>query len=352
MTGIEHSDRKGDMREAAATWFATMRGPDAETRRGAFEAWLARDPLHREAYSRIAEIFSLGKGLAGPAPQAQPAIVASSGSSLSRGHARHLLIAMVVLIMSLSSAAWVWDLPGSFLGAPSAPRPSKMAGLAIVTAEFATRHGQIAKIRLADGSTLTLDTDSKIAVAFDQATRHLRLRSGRARFDVAHEARPFIVSAGTGSVIAHGTVFDVALRSGGVVAVRLLRGMIDVAVPINISGTPLRRPLVERLSPGQQVVLAGRTLTAATPTSRPIDANWPTGELDCDRAQLATVAQAANRYGTVRIELAEPELGELRLSGTIRIDEPGRLADRLALLFDLRVDRSDPARVVLRAGPG
>lgn len=341
MTGVEYSDRKGAMREVAATWFAVMRGPDAEARRAQFEAWLAQDPLHRDAYSRIAEIFSLGKGLAAPAPQQPP-----ESAIRDRGRARYLIVPLSLLIATLGSGAWILTRSASY---PSSQSVMAETVRVAVNARYATRRGQISRIRLADGSVVTLDTNSAIDVAFDQANRHLRLRSGRARFDVAHEDRPFVVSAGNGSVTAHGTVFDVAMQSSGTVAVRLLRGMIDVALPGGTSRTPKRQPLVERLSPGQQVVMVGLTLTSARTLPSPIDANWPIGELECDRAPLATVARAANRYSTVRIVFADPALGDLRVSGAIRIDDARKLADRLALLFDLRVDRSDPAQVVLRA---
>ncbi len=343
MTGVDRSDRKGAMREVAATWFAVMRGPDAEVRRAEFEAWLAQDSLHRETYSRIAEIFSLGKGLATPASRQQPAAAVPD-----RGRARYPIIALSLVVATLGGGAWMIGLAQSGLHTKPQSIRAETGPLAL-NARYATRRGQISRIRLADGSTITLDTNSSIAVAFDKTSRLLRLRSGRARFDVAHEDRLFVVSAGTGSVTARGTVFDVAVQSTGTVAVRLLRGVIDVALPGNTAERLTRKPVVERLRPGQQVVMAGTTLTAARSLSSPIDANWPDGELDCDRASLATVARAANRYGNIRIALADPALGNLRVSGAIRIDDSRKLADRLALLFDLRVDHSDPTRLVLRA---
>ncbi|RZL74104.1 MAG: DUF4880 domain-containing protein, partial [Sphingomonas sp.] len=255
MTGVDHSDRKGAMREVAATWFAVMRGPDAEAHRTEFEAWLGQDPLHRETYSRIAEIFSMGKGLATPAPQQRPAAAIYAGR-----RARYPIVALLLLVATLGGGAWMLGLTRS----DSHPSPRSVqaeTGPLAVNAHYTTRRGQISRIRLADGSTVTLDTNSTIDIAYDQARRHLLLRSGRARFDVAHEDRPFVVSAGNGSVTAHGTVFDVAMQSSGTVAVRLLRGVIDVALPRSMSGPLARKPVVERLSPGQQVVMAGATLT-------------------------------------------------------------------------------------------
>lgn len=66
MTGTSDLPASGGrLRDEAAEWFAVMRGPDAEVRRAEFEAWLERQAIHREAYNRIAETFSLGKALKG-----------------------------------------------------------------------------------------------------------------------------------------------------------------------------------------------------------------------------------------------------------------------------------------------
>src|SRR3546814_6360827 len=68
-------------------------------------------------------------------------------------------------------------------------------------------------IRLADGSVVELDEGSELSTDFNKSRRELKLERGRARFEVAHEGRPFIVLAGGGSVTARGTVFDVDRKS-------------------------------------------------------------------------------------------------------------------------------------------
>src|SRR3546814_20744980 len=73
-------------------------------------------------------------------------------------------------------------------------------------------------------SKLTIDTDTLVTIDFGQTARHLRLEHGRARFEVAHEARPFVVDAGEVVVIARGTVFDVSYLEDRRVKVQLLHG--------------------------------------------------------------------------------------------------------------------------------
>src|SRR3546814_15638638 len=91
-----------------------MRGPDADARREEFEAWLARGALHRTAYNKIAETFSIGKGLKEDAPD-DAGSAAPSPASQKPG-----ILKMAGLALCLVGAAAVLYLgvvsPGTQLG--------------------------------------------------------------------------------------------------------------------------------------------------------------------------------------------------------------------------------------------
>jgi transmembrane sensor len=329
----------GAMREDAAIWFARMRGPDAGSDRAAFEAWLAGSPLHRDAYNRIAEVFSLGKGLR---PRTAPDVSQPLSVKSPSGAWAAAILALMVVV---GGGAWSLSQRRDIV----APQTAMMTrqDRAPPSERYATRIGQIHHYRLPDGSLITLDTDSQIAIVFDKDKRALQLLRGRARFDVAHELRPFVVTAGAGTVTAHGTLFDIRLQAHDAVSVRLLRGAIDVALP-NPAGMLQKRVLRERLLPGQQLIFDASALSRPRLAVAPADARWPEATLDCDHQPLSAVAVEANRYATTQIELADTPISNLRVSGSFRIDEPDILAERLATLFDLRVDKSVPGRLVLR----
>jgi transmembrane sensor len=67
-----------------------------------------------------------------------------------------------------------------------------------------------------------------------------------------------------------------------------------------------------------------------------------------DGTPLSEVLEQANAGGGVHIQLANPVLGGRAVSGRFRIDNPDKLAERLAWIFDLRVDRSAPDAILLR----
>ena len=115
---------------------------------------------------------------------------------------------------------------------------------------FATRVGEQRVIPLADGSSLSLDTDSRVRVRFTDRQRRIDLVEGQALFNVEHDAgRPFVVYAGKTRVTAVGTVFDVR-RAGEEVRVTLVSGAIDVQS--NEASSPPRR-----IAAGQQVRVSG-----------------------------------------------------------------------------------------------
>jgi transmembrane sensor len=323
---------RASFREEAATWFAAMRGPDADGKRGEFEAWLAEDRRNLEAYNRIAETFSMGKALsremledgANTLPhQARPA-------KTIRGS----LIAAAIAILAATALALVWagmstrtstDIPqiaqSSDASSASRAAPERLA----------TRIGEIREFRLADGSTVILDTGSEVLVTIGPERRDITLTKGRARFAVAHEARPFLVTAGGGWVRAVGTLFDVDLTDDGRVNVRLLGGAIDVD-PGPLSA---RTKQVRRLAAGEAISFGGRAETKFMASAAAGDADWPRGIRDFDAVRLDDVLVDANRYAAAPVYAASPDVAGLRISGTFRIDNTEELAANIADVLGL-----------------
>lgn len=323
-----------DLAREAAHWFARMRSPDADASRGDFDVWLAQGPEQRAAYNRAAEIFAMGKLLAEPedvAPAPAP----------RHNRARTGFLA-VIAVCALGGGAWVVWHPTE----PARDTPPAIASIARPQT-VTTVAGETRVVRLADGSTVRLVSDTALEVDIDDRRRRLKLLHGAARFEVAHERRPFIVFAGGGSVTARGTIFEVALVSSGKVDVRLLQGAIDVALPRRDPQSP---PPVRKLVAGESVSFAGLPESAATiaPTSAITAPHQPAAN-DYEAMPVAELVALANRGAARPIRLADPALGSVRVSGRFRIDDTELLARRLGALFDHGVDTHDPREVVLTA---
>lgn len=319
---------KGQLRMEATEWFVVMRGPEAEERRAEFEQWLARGALHRAAYNRVANLYSAAKQVNWDAvPKARPV----------RGSIRRAHFAVLAAITVVGFVTWRMVM-GPDTEGPATEGSRLVATASPAVAAYRTGVGELRNVRLSDGSRLTLDASTLVLVDYGRERRALRLEYGRARFDVAHERRPFAVDAGTSQVLARGTVFDVSLDRTNRIEIHLLRGSVDVTSQ-GRDGVAH----VMRLQPGEALRFQDQG-PAGKPTSIPDGAEqWTSVMMDFRSARLAEVLEAANRSNTVPIELGGEALRELRVSGSFRVDNPDELAQSLAAILDLRVRKRDGA---------
>jgi transmembrane sensor len=352
--GPESTPSRSQLREEAATWFVVMRGPEADARRDEFNKWLARGALHRRAYNSVAETFNLGKRLkTAPAPMHDDSPPAGgTGRSPSR-RIKMLLGFIVAGGVGVSGITWTWN--HVHLGSPqrsevavNQPRPSPLE------ARYSTGVGEIGKFVLADGSKLTLDTNSVVLAAFTPTKRELRLMHGRARFFVAHEARPFEVRANGSTIVARGTIFDVALLEDERVAVHLIKGAIDVTNQASPQKDKAgkRAPgssVLTRMTQGQALIFgASSEPQQSTPAH---DQDWPNGVVAFDDISLFDLLTEVNRYAKSPIRLADPTLGRLRISGTFNIHDTRHMAEQIADFLSLAVIYPDNGYTLSRTCP-
>lgn len=208
MTRISPEKRE----RSAAEWFTVMRGPDADAEREAFEHWRALR-ANADAYSRLEATWNDSLFLAN-----RPA-----GRSRDLSRARRSFPPVALLAAGVGAFA--------LLSAGLLARQMDWFGPAAVhqsaSARFATEDA-VQTFRLSDGSRVTLDRGAGLSDLSTPDERRYVLLRGRARFEVAHDpARSFLVDAGEGRVVAHGTIFDVGIE-GGSVRVVLLEGVVEV----------------------------------------------------------------------------------------------------------------------------
>lgn len=319
------------LRKAASDWFARMHGPEAERSRLEFERWRANDARNRAAYARLEGNWALASGLRNTPIGRARQLQRKRSWGLGTGQPRLVWAgAAFCAVLVVGGVAIKVRAPG---GAVSAPR-------------LASGIGQIRTFRLQDGSNVTLDTDSVVALAFTDTSRVIRLVRGRARFEVAHDrAHPFIVEADGRTVTATGTLFDVSLMRGAV-RVNLLRGAVDVRSGTAVLPTP---GPVEHLIPGQSLAtVKGQTAPAIAAVPKGAD-RWVSGMLSFDGTALSEVLDETNRYSRTKIRIGAPELAALKVTGAFRPVPASELAASLAAAFSLRVEhRADGSDTLIR----
>ena len=320
----EASSQGRTIQEQAEAWLAYLRGPEDPDRQEAFNRWIVGAPEHRRALERAAGAFDGAE------------ILKRSGKfgTGARENGRKTRSKPLIMTGLAAAAALAIVVAGTLSLSPSnRGRPT-----AIVSGSIEANHGKIRTIRLADGSTVTLDADSRVDIALTGAERRLRLLAGRARFQVAHEDRPFIVEASNGTVTARGTIFDVTLDGPAGVTVQLIEGKVDVATT-GTSRTRDNQPPVHKLVAGEAVSYRADSVAPVSVPS-PGTTDWPRGFAEFRRISLGELIAQANRYAERPLVLDDPTLAEINVAGRFRLTDTEHLANRIAELSNLSVRKA------------
>ncbi|OYX02509.1 MAG: hypothetical protein B7Z12_11985, partial [Caulobacter vibrioides] len=231
-------DRRKTLRQdkEAAAWFTVLNDATAEVENEdleKFDKWIQRDG-NRAAYRRIEDISSAAGALRNDTEMQAAARQALARPTQKQPGPARLSLRMPRLWGGLALAGVV------------------AAGLVILIGgqakTYETDVGERMTAHLDDGSTVELNTDTRLRVKFRLGERRLDLVKGQAFFNVAHDARrPFLVTAGPMEVRAVGTRFDVR-HDGPGASVVLAQGKVQVRA----KDVP---EAAWTLSPGQELVL-------------------------------------------------------------------------------------------------
>ncbi len=297
----------------AAAWHARLGVKPVSTETiEAFFAW-RQDPVHAEAYGRVHKAWTDTGDLV-PDPEMQRVLdeAMRRRAAPAFGRPRRTFIGIAAigagLALVVGYAGWTW------LDARSG---------------FETSVGEQRLVQLADGSSVRLDTDTRIRVRLEGTRRLIDLERGQALFDVAHDAnRPFIVQAGGTQVTAVGTVFDVR-RNRSDVQVTLVSGIVKVA-PTGQGAASTR------MTAGHQA-----RVTTDGALVRPIDAgtatSWTEGRIVFRNTPLRVAVAEVNRYLTQKVELGATDKAEVPVSGVFKVGDRDAFVSTAAAVLDLEV---------------
>jgi transmembrane sensor len=319
--------------DEASAWFARLnRRTVSNDTLTAFQVWRG-EPQNAAAYAEVEKLWRLSSGLIGD-KDIQTAI----SEALSRGPARRSTVSdffETPTRREILSIAGVVAFAGLLV-----------AGLAHLQAGtvYATKVGEQRLVRMEDGSQVRLDTDTKVTARMSKTARDLDLIRGRAFFDVAHDPqRPFTVAAGSSTIRATGTRFDVA-RGPKAVEVNLVKGQVEVR---QSAGAALI------LQPGQQLIL-NPDLPPSPPRSVDVSVqtSWTSGRLDFRAVPLREAIAEVNRYTPRQIRLHAPSLSQTPVSGVFNTGDSEAFIAAVSDLYDLHASRSPNGDVVLEAVSG
>jgi transmembrane sensor len=226
-----------------------------------------------------------------------------------------------------------------------------LAGRPVV---YDTGIGERQVVRLEDGSRISLDASSRVAVAYSDDRRALVLERGRAKFDVAKDPlRPFTVTAGNQAVVATGTAFSVELLHD---QMRVLLYEGQVAVLATPSSNAAARPAKtaragEQLSPGQELVSSlssGSVKVAPAEVERSL--SWEGGRLDFVDEPLARAVERINRYTDTPIVIGDAAAGRFLVNGVFDAGDTHSFVRGVTSLFPLSV-KQENQKITLFSAP-
>lgn len=306
--------------DAASEWAARLdRGLTGDERQ-ALETWLAGDTRRVGALARARALWchaaeAMGAATALPAT---PAEIPSSRFSRR------------------------WLLGGGL--AAAAASVLVVAGVGRRNSLIESGIGEVRRITLEDGSAVTLGPNARIRPLFDATRRQIEVLAGDAFFEVVQDpARPFLVIAGAVTLQAIGTAFGVRAVEGLPLAVIVAHG----------------RVTVRRGGGAPQVLEANMRLDAPAsgpPRTTRLEPDalqralaWREGKLAFEGDTLASVARQFDRYGRVRIEIADAGLAREPITGLFAANDPRGFARAIAASLDARVE-SEGDVIRLRRG--
>ena len=316
--------------EQAAHWWELFHSDGASnTDHREFGEWVTRSPERVAAYLQTAQLDKAIKSprLIWPSTAAEVLIreakaspetvlpfsttrIAAPAARGETGHVRNRFAwaAAAVLVIGVGAALFILETPQ----------------------EFRTVLGEQRSVLLADGSRVTLNTDSRIDVNLQKGRREVRLVQGEALFEVAHDPlRPFVVRAGHALLQDVGTLFNVDMHANGT-AVTVVDGRVAVE-----SESPRENGAAQAAhgAPGtlEALVLGANDRVVITPAGLgapqhgvnvvPIVA-WTQRQLIFEHRPLSEVAEEFNRYNKDRIDIDSAELKRQEVTGVFEANDP------------------------------
>jgi len=351
MKGNQRYNYRDRIIDEAADWLTRLQDPElsAEDRKG-FADWLCASAEHVREYLVLTELHTN----IGELPTAR------SVEDLIET-ARHAHTENVIPIHRLRVRE---DSEGPALREETGRgRVKRLAGLAasvviaalvcvwwlypnVNTNTFTTSIGEQKSFPLPDGSLVTLNAVSKLKIRYTETYRDVQLLSGEALFTVAKDKlKPFRVLTNDSVIQAVGTQFNVYHRRAET-TVTVVEGTVEIRS--TTAPSPVETALsAQRVTKDQRAhISAANAQITVSATNAAVATAWRERRLTFESQPLAEVVAQFNLYNKVPLEIRDPTLNAVQVSGSFNANDPQSFA---AFLQAARLARRtvQPDKIVL-----
>lgn len=311
--------------EEAARLLVRLEHDPGDEERAAIFRWIEEDPAHAVAFARAEAAWQGSERLKACSGDIPGAKETEADAVMARPLERRRLLAGALLAMPLFAgvSVFIWR---KFQDSE----------------RFSTEVGEVRDVRLADGTVMHLNTGSSAEVQIDDKRRIVRLLSGEASFDVAHDKqRPFDVQARSATIRALGTSFNVRLRDS-LVELMVTEG--TVAVAAAAAKTPLEKVSAGRGAAIRRDTIALTRLDTGTVRQR---LAWHDRMIALDGESVEQAVAEFNRYRASPVVIGDPRVAPIRVGGLFRTDESGQFLAALEQSFPIQAVQGEDGSVLL-----
>lgn len=347
MTNVVEFGAPASIEHEARKWLIRIDSgePLTDAEKRAWTEWLDRSPLHREEFARLTRFWNEANILA-----------KRTGDGVGLGkpvRTRTLRVSRLPRILTAASAVLASTLLGWW-------GLRQLGGT--VTQTYETQVGQQKTVLLSDGSSIQLNTDTRVEVVYSRNLRKIRLARGEAHFDAEPDPnRVFEVHVVDSIVRAVGTAFDVYVEEQKVEVivtsgrVAILNGKSTPETMASAAGRPPEN-VTNHVQLGAGAVadfhsdgglMKVRQLAESELRRR---LAWREGYLEFSGESLSEVVAVFNRYSTVKLQIGDPKLASVAIGGQFQIGNLDATVELLSRTFGFRARRVDGATIRLESG--
>jgi transmembrane sensor len=196
-------------------------------------------------------------------------------------------------------------------------------------------------VPLRDGTTVTLNTDTRIKVYDDEGRRRIRILRGEVLIEGTATAVPTLVEVDGNHLEASAATFVVRKLEGQRTQVLVQEGRVVLAEATH----PLTIPLNTGLSLPEGEEEEGQ-LRALSSGEMGRELAWREGKIALQGETLAEAVAVYARYSNTTIVVADPELAKMPVTGLFAVNNPLGFSHAVAEVFGAEV-RQEEDRIVI-----
>lgn len=307
--------------DAAAEWLVLRDRGLSPAEKDRFAHWLSADKAHARAWSLAESAWATFDEPANPDLEE----MRRAALRARRPQPSYWMqgAAAAAIVLTAAAAGFV----GLRIWSPAGRDVQTSRALASETFEA---RDAVRTLKLPDGGGLTLDAGAVVEVAFTATRRDVRLRRGRAYFEVAPDAaRPFAVVAAGRTVTDVGTAFQIETRDRNM-SVMLQRGAVSIAQP---DGSTVR------LAPGERFQATGDASGVVERVNVAKALEWREAWVEFRDTPLATALQHISGENGGAVRVGDAAAAKVRVSGRFHTGDAERFARALVEIYPLKLVR-------------